>query len=575
MRDPKQYLGTNSQNIKLLIADSQLYQKDKDQLQTQLPQTDEQQPSTSGEPTNRTKKPKMYLDIETLLQLMRKYQTPDKIQLLRETTQSENTQDQQNLKDLIRSNNWNIIYKKSQEEFDFINTLKEDEQSYFHTFMTTVDDTRQKTMNYQNTVKFFNLWTFEQGINTLQFIMEIYCVIRMYHPKRNTFYMQGTSNAGKTYILESLVPHKDKVGQHITSRDFMFQECLNKPVILINELTLQNQTESETYKNILGGEPTYINLKNRNGEILYRKPVFLTSNLPIWRFVSNDREPLMNRMFTHMHLTTSKVIKQFTTQGVPSTEYWKVAFSNLKEIEELKQIPKNEKFMELHKTFSENLTPDAQTITSEDMLQQDWPPSPIPQDPQNNNNSNSTTLEETTQQQQQQQQLQQEIDRSCQTGQSVMDTSPIETIPQPPTNKTDHQTQTQQLLEIAFYDPKEDDKNNPMSSLNINQNTAHDSDNDTPEEEQLQVHISPPRINISTPPNSPDNDPDQNVIQQSPTVPLGPLRRRRNTFTLRRRQPFQHSTPNRPRRHTPGSIVFDTTSGSENDTSIDMLLHQL
>ena len=65
--------------------------------------------------------------------------------------------------------------------------------------MNNVDDTRQKTMDYENTVKFFNEWTSEQGINTLQLIMEIYTVIRMYHPKRNTFYLQGTNKAGKTH----------------------------------------------------------------------------------------------------------------------------------------------------------------------------------------------------------------------------------------------------------------------------------------------------------------------------------------------------------------------------------------
>ena len=165
----------------------------------------------------------------------------------------------------------------------------------------------------------------------------------------------------------------------------MFQECLNKPVIVINELTLQNQSESETYKNILGGEPTYINLKNRNAEILYRKPVFLTSNLPIWRFVSNDREPILNHMFSHMHLTTSRIIKQYTTKGVPSTEFWKIAFTNLREIQEMKNIPTNEKFMDHLQEFSIHLSPDAQTIISQEILEKDWPPSPIPSQKEHNN----------------------------------------------------------------------------------------------------------------------------------------------------------------------------------------------
>ena len=198
--------------------------------------------------------------------------------------------------------------------------------------------------------------------------MEVYSILRMYHPKKNTLYLQGTSNAGKTYVLESLVPHKDKVGQHITSRDFCFQECINKPVIMINEITLQNQTESEQYKNILGGEPTYINLKNRNAELLYRKPVFFTSNLPIWRFVSNDRQPLINRMFAHMNLTASQVIKKYTAHGVPSTQFWRTAFQNISELEEALQTPKNENFMATKTTLAKYITPDAQTITDPDIL---------------------------------------------------------------------------------------------------------------------------------------------------------------------------------------------------------------
>ena len=80
-----------------------------------------------------------------------------------------------------------------------------------------------------------------------------------------------------------------------------------------------------------------------------------------------------------------------------------------------------------------------------------------------------------------------------------METSAIESIIQPLTTKT-QETQTQEILEVAFYNVKEDDKNNPMSEVNINQNAAHNSDEDTPEEEELHLNLSIPRINISTPP---------------------------------------------------------------------------
>ena len=107
-RHPKTFLGTNTPHIKLLIADNQQSEAAKS---TEPDQTDQLQQSTSRQqPTE--KKPKMYKDIDTLLQLMKRYSTPDKIQLLRETTNADNQTDKENMKDLIRLNNWNIIYKK-------------------------------------------------------------------------------------------------------------------------------------------------------------------------------------------------------------------------------------------------------------------------------------------------------------------------------------------------------------------------------------------------------------------------------------------------------------------------------
>ena len=442
-------------------------------------------------------------------------------------------------------------------------------------------------MSYEKSVEFFSQWTREQGMDTLEFIMEVYSILRMYHPKKNTLYLQGTSNAGKTYVLESLVPRKDKVGQHITSRDFCFQECINKPVIMINELTLQNQTESEQYKNILGGEPTYINLKNRNAELLYRKPVFLTSNLPIWKFVSNDRQPLMNRMFAHMNLTASQVIKKYTTYGVPSTQFWRTAFQNINELEDALHTPKNENFIASKSTLAKYLTADAQTITDPDILLQqlkDCPLSPVAKyhrhnNQQESNSDSSTNMDET--QPPEEPQENNLVDKSGQTGQSLMDTTPIEPTKMLPTNKREEQTQTQQITEIAYFDVHKDDKNNPLSAMNINANARHQSDDDTPDDDDLDFNLpSPPHIIISSDPASPDPDPDpdpdQDQVRRSPTQPFTLGRLRNSRLALRRRRiHLRHSTPTRPRRsHIPGG-VSDTSESDNNNNTIDNLIQQL
>ena len=86
----------------------------------------------------------MYLDIQTLLQIMKIYKTADKVQLLKEANLAKEETHKQQLKDLIRSNQWNTIYRKAQEEYNFIQTLQDNTTSYCHTFMTDVDDSLQQ-----------------------------------------------------------------------------------------------------------------------------------------------------------------------------------------------------------------------------------------------------------------------------------------------------------------------------------------------------------------------------------------------------------------------------------------------
>ena len=268
---------------------------------------------------------------------------------------------------LIPSHNWNVTYWKSQAEYEFLIALNTP-TNYFNIFIQH----RQKTMTYEETADFMLKWTLEQNIDLRTFILQVYMILRKYHLKKNTLYLQGASNAGKTYMLEWLVPHKDKVGNHIMSRDFMFQECLTKPIILINKLTLQNQAKSEIYKNTLGGEPTYVNVKNNRAELMYRKPVLLTSNLPIWRFVTNDKDALLN-----MDLGPSLAIKSFTTKGVPSTSFWKKGFANIDDVQTYFCIPQNETFLDHTEIFRSSLSEDCQSITSPDINNCEMlPPSP-------------------------------------------------------------------------------------------------------------------------------------------------------------------------------------------------------
>ena len=174
-REPKTFMGTKSPDMKMLINISQVEQSNKPE-------------SPNSQQKQIKKKSKMYMDIENLLHIMRHYKTSDKIQILKEANKQNQPEHTDQITTMIRSYNWNRVYRKAQEEYEF-STAVASEDKYYNIFMRNVDDSRQKTMTKEDTTKFMIDWTTEQKIQT--FILEIYSIIRMFHPKINTLYLQG------------------------------------------------------------------------------------------------------------------------------------------------------------------------------------------------------------------------------------------------------------------------------------------------------------------------------------------------------------------------------------------------
>ena len=72
-----------------------------------------------------------------------------------------------------------------------------------------------------------------------------------------------------------------------------------------------------------------------------RKPVFITSNIPIWTFVSNEAQPLRNRMYSHMYLKTSSTAQQYNKKGTPNFRYFQTVFRTIEIILSFFNIPLN------------------------------------------------------------------------------------------------------------------------------------------------------------------------------------------------------------------------------------------
>ena len=181
-REPRTILGTNNNDMKLLIPTSQLVQEE------------QKEQSTSQE--QQKKRSKLYLDTENLLELMEHYKTAEKIQLLQDVT---NQHHLDQLTSLIRSHNWNIIYRKSQEEYKFMTALTTP-TNYYNIFIEHRDDTRQKTMSYEETTDFMLKWTLKQNIDLRTFILQVYMILRKYHPQKiHCIFKDLPTQANHTY----------------------------------------------------------------------------------------------------------------------------------------------------------------------------------------------------------------------------------------------------------------------------------------------------------------------------------------------------------------------------------------
>ena len=185
---------------------------------------------------------------------------------------------------------------------------------------------QEDCLSVYQTACLYSEWCREQNLITREFLLELYCILDKVYPKRNCFMMQGASNAGKTFWTDPLMSVVDMVGQTIPSQDFCFQNCINKQIINIPELTFSKMEQVEEAKKIFEGLPTCINVKNKEPVRLGRTPVILTCNQAPWAQFEKESRTLQNRMFVHRDLIKSRVLTSRSDHLRPDPRFYQEVF---------------------------------------------------------------------------------------------------------------------------------------------------------------------------------------------------------------------------------------------------------
>lgn len=217
--------------------------------------------------------------VDIVMRYMGKYGTTNMDSIVKSIIDLGYTDELNEIRSLMLVNNFTAIKNQAILELDIVNKLNGGDYC-----RKLVEDCPiiEGSMSIDQTAMTFKEWCHEQCIDVGEFLLKLYIILSKKDAKKNTFMLQGQSNAGKTYWTNALTPFPDCIGCTTQSAEFAFMKCLGKDVIVIPELTLAKPESVEELKQVMEGFPVQVNVKNKEPKVLSRTPVLLQCNSTPW-----------------------------------------------------------------------------------------------------------------------------------------------------------------------------------------------------------------------------------------------------------------------------------------------------
>lgn len=142
----------------------------------------------------------------------------------------------------------------------------------------------------------------QNNIDILEFLAWFTIIAEKKLNKVNTLVLQGPTGSGKTLTLQSLLKKLNvaTVTRGGDTNQFHFQNLLTKNHAIFEEPRISQATVDE-YKLLLEGAEFEINVKNKDMQLLPRKPIFISTNRDIGYWVPpTDADALQARTKTFL-----------------------------------------------------------------------------------------------------------------------------------------------------------------------------------------------------------------------------------------------------------------------------------
>lgn len=158
-------------------------------------------------------------------------------------------------------------------------------------------DNKNLCMSPNESATVMENWLRFQNIDPQRFVDNMIALMNKKKRKLNTIILKGKPNSGKTFIAKSMEKAAifyGEISQGIAGYSFMWQDCVNKRLIVINEPYF-DMCMIEQLKVVLEGTGTFVHKKNSSDEYLRPTPVLITTNNDVWNFAISAKDAIKAR----------------------------------------------------------------------------------------------------------------------------------------------------------------------------------------------------------------------------------------------------------------------------------------
>jgi len=159
------------------------------------------------------------------------------------------------------------------------------------------------------------LFQYNTDAEVVKFLRRLYDVCEKIEPKKNSMYINGPPNSGKTWFLDMVSAFHVNVG-HVSNMvrgdHFPLNDCVNRRLLTWNEPSIM-PSAYDTVKMIAGGDPCPANVKYQGHSVINRTPLIFTANT--WQF--NRGDPVWTSRMHFEQWRTAPLLKRYTQYPHP------------------------------------------------------------------------------------------------------------------------------------------------------------------------------------------------------------------------------------------------------------------